>query len=336
MTSIYLNGLGNSRIVIMQTIATVLGITLSVVISFIDYRLLLKISPLFAIIAIAMVLSLKIEGVGYTPIGSDDNAWIKFGFFSIQPSEILKLAFVYTFAFHLSKVKRKINTLGTFLLLCVHGLVPIVLIIDTGDYGSAIVFVVIFSTMMFVAGLSWRFITVGFTVLLGLSPFIWMKLPNYLKQRIKLAWHPEIDINGIGYQQYQGKLALRNGGLFGKGLFSNNKLIEVPECYNDFIFSYICQTLGFIGGVVTIVLLTVLMAKILLTAMECKQDAGSYICIGVFAIILIQSVINVGMILCVIPVIGVTLPFVSYGGTSLVISYISIGMVLSVHRTNNK
>lgn len=336
MSSIYLNNFGSPRIVIVQIIATVIGITLSALISFIDYRVFLKMSPLISIVAIIMVLSLKLEGVGYTPAGSDDNAWIKFGFFSLQPSEILKLAFIYTFAFHLSKVKRKINTLGTFLLLCLHGLIPTLLIVDTGDYGSAIVFVAVFSVMMFVAGLSWRFILVGLTVLLGISPFIWMKLPRYLKDRVRIAWHPEIDMNGIGYQQYKGQVALKSGGLFGKGLFGNNNMIEVPECYNDFVFSYICQTLGFIGGVVTIVLLTILMSKILLTALKCKDDAGSYICVGVFAIILIQSIINIGMILCVIPVIGVTLPFVSYGGTSLVISYVSIGMVLSVHRTNIK
>lgn len=336
MSSIYLNGFANIRVVIMQTIASGLGIVLSLIMSYFDYRFLLKLSPIFALISVFAVLSLKIEGVGYTPIGSDDNAWIKIAGLSLQPSEILKLAFVFTFALHLSKVKRKINTFGTFLLLCLHGFIPTFLIFDTGDYGSAIVFIAIFCVMMYVAGLSWRLILVGITVLLGVSPFVWMKLPNYLKTRIKIALHPEIDINGIGYQQYQGKLALKSGGLFGNGLYGNDDNILVPECHNDFIFSYIVQTLGFIGGVITIILLTILMIKILKTAMSSKDDAGKFICVGVFSIILIQTIINIGMILCVVPVIGVTLPFVSYGGTSLVISYMSIGMVLSVCRTDMK
>lgn len=336
MISIYYNKFGNARIVIMQIIASIIGISLSLLISFIDYRFLIKLSPLFAIIAIATVLMLKIEGVGFTPAGSDDNAWIKIGTFSLQPSELLKLAFIYTFAFHLYKVKRRINTLKVFIPLCIHGAIPVILIVNTGDYGSAIVFVVIFCIMMYVAGLSWRLILVGITVLLGLTPFVWMNLPNYLKKRIVIALHPEIDMYGIGHQQYQGKIALKSGGLFGKGLFDKNNMVAVPESYNDFIFSYIGQTLGFVGCVVTIVLLTILMLKILIIAIHCKDDAGSFICVGVFSIILIQTIINVGMILCVVPVIGVTLPFVSYGGTSLVVSYMSIGMVLSVSRTNMK
>lgn len=335
MVSLYENGFAASRIIIVQSAATVIGVVAAILVSLLDYHKVVKLWPLYAVLAVGLVLALKIPEISYMPEGSDDAAWLRVAGLSLQPSEILKLAFVYTFALHLSKVRHKINTLKTFLLLCLHGAVPTFLIMDTGDYGSALVFVAIFAAMMFVAGLSWRFILVGLTAALAAIPVVWMMLPHYLQQRFLIAWHPETDIDNIGYQQYWGQQALRSGGVFGKGLFGHQEnLIDVPECYNDFIFSHIGQTLGFVGCTVTVVLLAVLMAKILQTARKSKDDLGVYICTGVFAIFLFQSIINIGMVLCVIPVVGVTLPFVSSGGTSLVISYVAVGMVLGVHRGN--
>ena len=126
-----------------------------------------------------------------------------------------------------------------------------------------------------------------------------------------------------------------NFGASGKGLFNEN-LYYVPEARNDFIFSYIGQTMGFVGCAIILLLITCLCVKILVTAKMAKDKLGTYICIGVFAMFVFQTVINIGMVLCVIPVIGITLPFFSSGGTSVLISYIGIGMVLSVYRQNRK
>lgn len=336
MLSVYQAGFtnGNRRIVIMQSLCAVLGLVGAVIVSLFDYQVIIKFWPLFTGVAVLLMLALKIPALVYTPPGSDDAAWIKIGFFSFQPSEVLKMAFIYTFSLHLSKVKEKINIFSTFLLLCVHGAIPILLVFATGDYGSALVFVAIFVAMIFAAGLSWRYIGIGLAAALIASPFIWKMLPKYLKQRFYIAWDPAQDMMDKGYQQYKGQVALGSGKLFGRGLFSDESLYYVPECYNDFIFSYIGQTLGFVGCVITVLFLTILLVKILFTAKKSKDDLGMYICIGVFAVILFQSVINIGMVLCVIPIIGITLPFVSYGGTSLVISYLSIGMVLGVYRHN--
>ena len=333
MFSIYRAGFGSLRIVVMQSFCAALGLFATLVLSTIDYKTIVKMWPIMVGVAVALVLALKIPGLAYKPPGSDDWAWIRIAGFSFQPSEVLKLVFIYTFAYHLSKVKHKINFFSTFVLLCVHGAVPTLLIMDTGDYGSALVFFAIFIVMMFAAGLSWKLIAIGLVGLGAAAPFVWKILPDYLKERFQVAWNPSLDMLGQGYQQYRGQVALGSGKLTGRGLFAED-LYNVPECYNDFIFSYIGQTLGFIGCMVTVFLLVVLMVKILFTAKKSKDDLGMLICCGVFAVIMFQTIINIGMVLCVFPVIGITLPFISYGGTSLVISYLSIGMVLGVYRHN--
>lgn len=333
MYSIYCAGFGNLRIVVMQSFCAALGLGATLVLSTLDYKTIVKMWPIMVGVAVALVLALKIPALAYKPEGSDDWAWIRIAGFSFQPSEVLKLVFIYTFAYHLSKVKYKINFFSTFALLCVHGAIPTLLIMDTGDYGSALVFLAIFIVMMFAAGLSWKLIVIGLAGLGIAAPFVWKILPQYLKERFMVAWNPSLDMLGQGYQQYRGQVALGSGKLTGRGLFADN-LYQVPECYNDFIFSYIGQTLGFIGCMITVFLLVVLMVKILFTAKKAKDDLGMLICCGVFAIIMFQTVINIGMVLCIFPVIGITLPFISYGGTSLVISYLSIGMVLGVYRHN--
>lgn len=333
MYSIYYNGFGSKRIVIMQSLCAVLGLVAAIVVSLLDYHDLVKMWPVMVGVGIALILALKIPGLAFKPEGSDDWAWIRIGAFSFQPSEVLKLVFVYTFSYHLSKVRHKINFFSTFALLCVHGAIPVLLIMDTGDFGSALVFFAIFIIMMFVAGLSWKLVIIGLGGIGVAAPFVWKLLPSYLKRRFEVAWNPAIDPLGDGYQQYRGQVALGSGQLTGRGLFADN-LFSVPESYNDFIFSYIGQTLGLIGCMITVFVLVVLMVKILFTAKKSKDDLGMFICVGVFAIIAFQVVINIGMVLCVLPVIGITLPFISYGGTSLVISYASIGMVLGVYRYN--
>lgn len=333
MYSIYYSGLGSSRIVTMQSLCAVLGLIAAIVVSMLDYHDLVKMWPIMVGVAVALILALKIPGLAYRPEGSDDWAWIRIGSFSFQPSEVLKLVFVYTFSYHLSKVRHKINFFSTFALLCVHGAIPVLLIMDTGDFGSALVFFATFIIMMFVAGLSWKLVVIGLGGIGVAIPLVWKILPAYLKRRFEVAWNPSIDPLGDGYQQYRGQVALGSGQLTGRGLFADH-LYSVPECYNDYIFSYIGQTLGFIGCMITVLLLVVLMVKILFTAKKSKDDLGMFICIGVFAIIAFQVVINIGMVLCIFPVIGITLPFISYGGTSLVISYASIGMVLGVYRHN--
>lgn len=334
--SFYHHGTLTLKTISIQAFAVVLGLIVACVISRIDYDLMAKLWKLHMPFASFLVILTYFIGIAPTEL-ADDKAWLNlFGITTFQPSELLKLSFVLTFALHLSKVGKNINERKTFLLLCLHGAVPTSMIMLQGDFGTALVFVFIFASMMFVAGLSIKWIIVGITGSVIAAPIVWFYvLPDYLQNRFLVAWHPEKDPAGVGQQQFKGRMAVGSGQLFGRGLFGDS-LYFVPEAYNDFIFSYIGQTLGFIGAFITLLIILLLCVKMLLVAKMSKDKLGTYICVGVFAIFLFQSIINIGMVLCVIPVIGITLPLFSQGGTSVLISYIAIGMVMSVYRVNKK
>ena len=208
-----------------------------------------------------------------------------------------------------------------------------------GDFGSALVFLFIFVVMIFTAGLSWKYILGGVGLVAASAPLIWNFVLSgdrqYLQERIKIAFHPELDPLGAGYQQMKGRTALGSGQIFGKGLFAED-LIFPSEGYNDFIFSYVGQVLGFVGCIAVVLLLSLICVKILLVSRASKDPLGCYLCAGIFAIFIFQMTVNIGMVLCLLPVIGVTLPFISSGGTSVVTSYLAIGIVLSVYRQNKQ
>ena len=337
--SIIYNGfLSSNRLFIIQSIAIMLGITAAIVVSLFDYHTLAKLWKLYVPIAIFLVL-LTFTPLGIGRDGADDKAWLPLGPTTFQPSELLKLAFIFTFAMHLEKVRDNLNKPLNVLLLCVHGMIPTGLIALQGDFGSALVFLFIFIVMIFTAGLSWKYILAGTGVIAASVPLVWNFVLSgdlkYLQERIIIAFHPELDPQGIGYHQVQGRIALGSGELFGKGLFSDN-LIFPPEGYNDFIFSYIGQTLGFIGCIGVALLLALICVKILLVSLMSKDPLGCYLCAGIFAIFIFQTTVNIGMVLCLLPVIGITLPFISSGGTSVAVSYLAIGIVLSVYRQNKK
>ena len=332
--SIYYNGfIDRPRLVLVQVLATALGVAVAVVISLVDYHSIASLWKIHMPAAIVLTL-LTFTPLGVQREGTDDRAWLNLGITTLQPSELLKLSFIFTFALHLSRVKDHINDVKTFLLLCLHGAIPIGLIVLQGDYGSALVFVFIFVLMMFVAGLSWKLIAIGLAgsgVVAVLSWFF--LLEEHHRNRFKIMFNPELDPMGAGFQQMQGRIALGSGQLFGRGLFSHN-LLNIPEVYNDFIFAYIGQTLGFVGCIAVCVLLGLICFKVLMVARMSRDELGCYICVGVFATIFFQALVNIGMVLSVMPVIGITLPFLSSGGTSVVMMYISVGMVLSVYMRN--
>ncbi len=330
MYSLCYQGFVNSwSIFYIQVIASVAGLILAVVISFIDYQTIARFWPFYMVVAILLVLLTFV--IGYQPPGSDDRAWLNFGFTLFQPSELLKLAFIFSFGFHLTMVKNRVNFLSTFLGLLAHAIVPIGLIALQGDLGTMLVFVFIYVVMLIAAGLSWKLLAIAGGIIVVLAPIIWFLLPDYLQERFMVAWDPSRDPLGAGMQQYKGQIALGSGQLFGRGLFADG-LYDFPARHNDMVFAYIGQTLGFVGCIAVALAITIICVKMLFIAKKSNDDMGLYICCGVFAIWLFQTILNIGMVICVLPVIGVTLPLVSYGGTSVMISYLSIGLVMSVHR----
>ena len=204
------------------------------------------------------------------------------------------------------------------------------------DTGVALVMFVIAAAMLFVAGLS-RKLILGAMGLGALSvPVLWRYvLSDFQKSRILSIFDPQQFAETEAMQQLEGLDSLGSGQIFGIGLFAENHNY-VPEMYNDFIFTFIGESLGFVGCVAVILALAVICGRILWTGAVCKSYVGKYICVGVFAMLACQIVINIGMCLMVLPVIGITLPLLSAGGTSVVSVYLSLGLVMLVHGSNRK
>ncbi len=265
----------------------------------------------------------------YRPEGSDDSAWLRLGALSIQPGELLKFSFILTLAWHLSKVREDINRPREVLLLCLHGAAPCLLIFLQGDMGSALIFFLIFLTMMFMSGISWKYIFFGAGAILLLAPLVWYFLPDYIQNRFLVLRDLESAPLKEAYQQLMGLRILGSGMAFGKGLFSGD-FTYVYAIENDLVFAHVGQSLGFTGCAFVLLLLTAICGKILLNIRGCRDFLGSSIASGVFAMIFFQSLLNIGMVLGLLPVIGVTLPFFSQGGSSLTVSCLAVGLVLSV------
>ena len=342
MYSLVNNGVTSKdeRMYKMQLICLCIGAVIALIMSAMDYHWFTKLWFLYAPAAVGLTL-LTFTSLGYQPVeGVDDKAWINLGFMTMQPSEILKIAFIMTFAMHLNKVGEKINHFLNVVLLCIHGAIPTLIIVLQGDDGTAVVFLVIFACMMFAAGLSWKYIL---PVLVAAPVAIWFLWNNIMLPHQKLrflvlfAEDPMNDpqYEDIFYQQYWGRLALGSGQLFGKGLDAE-KYVYVPEVQNDFILTYVGQCFGFIGCVALVAVLAYICLKIVADSRIAKDDLGKYICIGVFEMIFIHCVLNIGMVLVVLPVIGVPLPFVSQGGSSMVSMFVSIGLVMSVYAHSEK
>ena len=307
-----------------------LGLIAMMIISKLGIGRISKLWFLAAIIGIAGV-ALTYTSLGLGPSGSDDIAWIKIKGITIQPSEILKLCFIVTFSVHINKVKANINKPFVLLGLLFHAAVPVVLVCLQGDQGTALVFILIAFVMLFAGGIKWQYVV----SVLMLSPVIlWVIwhffLLNHQKNRILVLLDPDRDPLGVGYQQIQGKKAILSGGMWGKGLFSGESadFVKVSESQNDFIFSYIGQTLGAVGCMVIALLLFLICLKILFDSTKC-DSLGSEVCAGVLAMIFSHSVINIGMVLGFMPVIGIPLPFFSAGGTAMISMLASIGLVLA-------
>ena len=313
-----------------QLISMGMGLIAAVIMSFIDYRKLVKLWFIFAPAALILV-GLTFTSLGYQRAGADDQAWIQIGSFSFQPSEVLKLAFILTFAYHLSRDEEEMNKPLHMLLLCIHALVPIGIVGLQGDYGTAIVFVFIFVFMICSAKISWKYLVAGpFVAAAGIAAMWFFALDEFHKKRVTILFHPGTDPENIEYQQDLGLMALKSGKIFGKGLFAkSSEYVSVPEMHNDFIFTYAGQVFGFLGSVGSL--------KIFADSRVTRDHLGKFICMGAFGLIFSHCIMNIGMVLKTAPVIGVPLPFMSAGGTAMVSMYTIIGLVLSTysHRAVN-
>ncbi len=331
------NATVNSRTVQIQIIAAVLGLGASAVIALMDYRKFTKLWFLYMPLMLGFTM-LTFTSLGTSGLeGADDKAWIDLGFMTVQPAEFLKIAFILSFSYHCYKTKDFFNNPLNILGLLVHAMIPIGLVMLQGDDGTAAVFIMIFLVIIFVAGLSWKYIA-GAAIIAPIAIyFVWSYyLQPVHKNRILSIINPaKYGTEDILYQTNLAKIALGSGQIDGKGLFGGD-YSYVPVCHNDFIFSYIGQTLGYIGCLATVILLGLIMLRMITNGLRSSDALGKYICMGVFAYLFTHCVLNIGMVMGVTPVIGIPLPFISAGGSAMLTATVSIGLVLSVYYHQEK
>ena len=295
----------------------------------IDYHLLLKLS--FVIYAVILGLLVLVLVLGEARFGA--RRWFSLAGFSLQPSELAKLGIILAISKYLvmdidnRKYLRYIIACGIILL------VPIILILKQPDLGTALVFIPTVLVMLFVAGIGWRRL-LGISIIGLLSmPSAWFLLRNYQKERLLSFLNPEQDPLGSGYSIIQSKIAVGSGGLFGKGWLSGtqNRLNFLPERHTDFIFSIIGEEWGFIGAVAVLMLFFIIIAVGFNIAHKAPDLSGRLLAIGLITLFSIQVAINISMTIGLMPVTGIPLPFISYGGTSLVVTMAMLGLLQNIY-----
>lgn len=328
---------GSGRVFTTQVAGLLIGCTAMVLISRIDYH---DMANVWKWIAVCSVLLLGVTLlIGSSRTGSQDRAWIRIGSSSIQPAELIKAAFVITFARHCDTVKERIDSPVQVLWLSLHGLVPIVFLILQRDMGMMLVFALMFAFMMYAANIKLRYFAFAGIVLLAGFPFLWSKVLGATQKNRILALFDPVKYANDAYQQMQGRMAIGSGELFGYGFFhgslSQGPAYLLPEKQNDMIFAVAGEELGLVGCMLILLIFLILLACILRDARRAKDRLGAIMCIGAFASFFVQMAVNIGAALMVFPITGISLPFFSSGGSSIVSGFIMVGVVLSVsmHRS---
>lgn len=314
-----------------QIAATVLGFVAIFILTIIDYDIWGKLYIPIYIISIGLLVWTIIAGVSD---GWGAKSWVKIPGtgFAIQPSEIVKIGLIISLSKMIENNKTNLNEPFVLLKVLAFAFFPIGLIMLQPDLGTALVFTFFIAIMLFIAGIKWQYI--GYAVMLAFLalPIAWTKMEEYQKNRILGFFDPSIDALGSTYQINQSKIALASGQLTGRGLYQGvqTQYKYLPTRETDFIFSALSEELGFIGGVILIILYFILIYRLIKIAMNHKDTFGSYMSMGFMGMFLFHIWENIGMNIGVMPVTGIPLPFVSQGGTFQLICLIAVGLSLSV------
>jgi len=301
---------------------------ISFLIALIDIRLILRLSylPYFFV----LILLIFVELFGKNAMGA--TRWINIGPLQLQPSEITKIAVVLMLAKYFHNLKMDQEFKVTNLILPVFAIfVPVILIVKQPDLGTGMVTLIVAVTMLFAAGVNLRYFVITGIAALSLSPVIWHFLHNYQKNRILVFLNPGKEQLGAGYNIIQSQIAIGSGGFFGKGLLSGTQshLKFLPEYQTDFIFAFLSEELGFLGGFILLILYSLLIFTSLSLAANCKAKFTKLLIVGITTIFFCHIFINIGMVMGLLPVVGVPLPFISYGGTMMVSMLVGFGLVMN-------
>ncbi len=328
ITSAVLADSSKARCIPMQLIGIAGGFIIMFIVARIDYEFICDFYILISIFSSALLF--------FTAIFADNQGgnynWLTLGSINVQPSEFTKTTFVLSISAHISRLGDRLNHPFNILLVGAHFLLYFVPVLLQHDLGSAIIYLVMFVLILYVAGLKYRYIIVAFSLCAAAAPIIWEYLRVDQKKRIIYGFQPELDPLGYGYQPLLAKTALGSGEMgglgFGNGIQTQNALL--PANHTDFVFAIIGEEFGFIGCIIVLILMVLLVMFILLNIPKTQNPCGKLICVGIAGILIAQTIINLGMVLGLSPVIGVTLPFVSYGGSSVMSLFLALGAVQSV------
>lgn len=321
-----------------QIIWIIISIVAMFVVMMINYNILVKISPvLYGISIILLILVLFTEPI------NGATSWFSLGDFAFQPSEFAKIAVILFIAFAMSKIQEKgkeeINRPLKLLIILLILTLPILLILIQPDYGTAAAYIMALTLILFTAGIDKKYIIVTILLIVVIAPIMYIYvLPEHAKTRIEVFLNPESDPRGAGYNIIQSKLAIGAGKLLGMGLLNGNQT-QLGYLYpktTDFIFAVIGEEMGFIVSSMIIILYVLMITKTIYIAKTAKDDEGSYIAIGIAGIFLFHMLENIGMTMGLLPITGVPLLFVSYGGSSMINSFICLGILLNISGNRQK
>ncbi len=323
-----------TKLALGQLLYAVIGFALLLVFTFIDYRHLRSLALVIFLVGIGLLLPM-LPGLSHKLpfVICEFNAcrWINMGFFQFQTSEVFKLIIIITFAAALAD---RVGKRPWWQLLIYFGILalPALLILAQPDLGTALVVVFCGFILLFMARFHWGIWLVLLLAGLISLPIVWKQLKPYQRQRIEVFVNPDIDPNKTGYNVRQAEIAVGSGGVMGRGFGkgSQSQLNFLPVAHTDFIFAGYAEATGFIGSIFLIVIYLFLIWRILHVAQIAKDNFGRFVAIGIAAMVFIQVFVNIGMNIRLMPVTGIPLPLVSYGGTSLFITMIALGILQSI------
>lgn len=322
-----------------QIIWTLISIPIMIIVMWIDYEDIVKLSPIFYVVFMGLcVLVLFTESI------NGASSWFKITeSLSFQPSELAKIFVIMTLALVLTKLqkngRREINKIWKLLLFFIIIGIPVGLIVIQPDIGTATSYIMAMLFMLFASGINKKYIIAALLLVVITVPLAYTYvLPEHAKSRIDVFLNPELDPRGAGYNIIQSKLAIGAGQLFGMGYLKGNQT-QLGFLYpktTDFIFAVVGEELGFIVTSIIVILYVVLLTKAVYVAKTAKDDLGSYIAIGIVGLFFFHMVENIGMTIGLLPITGVPLPFVSYGGSSLLTNFMCIGLLLNISGRRKK
>ena len=321
-----------------QIIWFAISIVAMIVVACIDYKILIKISPILYGISLILLLA-----VLFTRTINGASSWFNIGGFSLQPGELAKFTVILFLSYVITRIqikgKEEINKIWKLAIILAVVAVPVLLIILQPDFGTAMTYIIALIMVLFIAGIDKKYI-IAAIILVGVgTPLIYQfVLPAHAKTRIDVFLHPETDPKGSGYNIIQSKLAIGAGELTGMGLLNGNQtqLGYLSPKTTDFIFPVIGEEMGFIVSSIVIIVYVFLITKILFIAKTARDDYGTYIAAGISGVFLFHLTENVGMTMGLLPITGVPLLFISYGGSSLLTSFMCIGLLINISANRKK